>query len=140
MFLGADIVVQAVMVGLVVASVLTWTAFVAKLVELAAANRALARSLRRIDAHSRLDAAVAATGDRRGPLDRMVRAAAAEHAAGAATVAQAGSAGLKERVASHLARIEAGAGRRITRGTGLLAIIGSTAPFVGLFGTVWGIM
>ena len=49
-------------------------------------------------------------------------------------------AGVKERVASHLTRIEAAAGRGIARGTGVLATIGSTAPFVGLFGTVWGIM
>lgn len=48
--------------------------------------------------------------------------------------------GLKERVASRLSRIEAQASRRMSRGTGLLATIGSTAPFVGLFGTVWGIM
>src|SRR5690606_38089501 len=36
--------------------------------------------------------------------------------------------------------IELAAARRMTRGTGILATIGSTAPFVGLFGTVWGIM
>ena len=48
--------------------------------------------------------------------------------------------GVKERVASRLERIEAGYGRRIMRGTGVLATIGATAPFVGLFGTVWGIM
>mgnify|MGYP002651651241 CR=1 FL=1 len=44
------------------------------------------------------------------------------------------------RVAIALSRIEARAGRNMARGTGLLATIGSTAPFVGLFGTVWGIM
>jgi biopolymer transport protein ExbB len=48
--------------------------------------------------------------------------------------------GLKERVASRLERLEAGAGRCMLKGTGMLATIGSTAPFVGLFGTVWGIM
>jgi len=48
--------------------------------------------------------------------------------------------GLKERVASRLERIEAAAGRRMSRGTGILATIGATAPFIGLFGTVWGIM
>jgi biopolymer transport protein ExbB len=47
---------------------------------------------------------------------------------------------IKERVASRLERIEASYGRRILRGTGVLATIGATAPFVGLFGTVWGIM
>jgi len=48
--------------------------------------------------------------------------------------------GIKERIASRLERIEAAYGRRILRGTGILATIGATAPFVGLFGTVWGIM
>src|SRR6185369_12376970 len=46
----------------------------------------------------------------------------------------------KERIASRLERIEAAYGRRLLRGTGVLGTIGSTAPFVGLFGTVWGIM
>ena len=49
-------------------------------------------------------------------------------------------AGIKERVASRLRRLELSAGRQMARGTGLLATIGATAPFVGLFGTVWGIM
>ena len=47
---------------------------------------------------------------------------------------------LKERVSWLLERVEASASRRIGRGMGLLATIGATAPFVGLFGTVWGIM
>ena len=50
------------------------------------------------------------------------------------------AAGVKERIASRFERIEAAAGRQMIRGTGLLATIGATAPFVGLFGTVWGIM
>ena len=48
--------------------------------------------------------------------------------------------GIKERLASRLERIEANRGRQMIRGTGLLATIGATSPFVGLFGTVWGIM
>jgi biopolymer transport protein ExbB len=48
--------------------------------------------------------------------------------------------GVKDRIASRLERLEAAAGRAMIRGTGLLATIGATAPFVGLFGTVWGIM
>jgi len=48
--------------------------------------------------------------------------------------------GLKERIALHLERVEAITGRRMMVGTGILATIGSTSPFVGLFGTVWGIM
>jgi biopolymer transport protein ExbB len=48
--------------------------------------------------------------------------------------------GIKDRVATRLERVEANSGRRMARGTGVLATIGATAPFVGLFGTVWGIM
>ena len=48
--------------------------------------------------------------------------------------------GIRSRIASRLERIEIARGRSIIRGTGVLATIGATAPFVGLFGTVWGIM
>ncbi len=48
--------------------------------------------------------------------------------------------GIKERIGARFERIEAAVGRRMMRGTGILATIGATAPFVGLFGTVWGIM
>ena len=51
-----------------------------------------------------------------------------------------GKAGLKERVASSVSRVQAASSRNMLTGTGLLATIGSVAPFVGLFGTVWGIM
>jgi len=69
-----------------------------------------------------------------------VEAARQETELSQAALDRVDGAGLKERVASRLSRIEAQASRRMTRGTGLLATIGSTAPFVGLFGTVWGIM
>ena len=48
--------------------------------------------------------------------------------------------GIKERIAARFGRIEAGVGRQMMRATGIIATIGATAPFVGLFGTVWGIM
>ena len=48
--------------------------------------------------------------------------------------------GIKERIATRLARLEVAAGRDMNKGTGALATIGATAPFVGPFGTVWGIM
>lgn len=140
MFSSADMVVQAVMIGLVLASLLTWTVFFMKLAEIALANRQVLRSLGGFSADRRLEQALADSRDRRDPVSRMILAAAGEYRSAEAVVAQAGNAGLKERIASHLLRIEAQEGRRITRGTGLLAIIGSTAPFVGLFGTVWGIM
>jgi biopolymer transport protein ExbB len=51
-----------------------------------------------------------------------------------------GDDGFKERIALRLERVEGAMSRQIARGTGVLATIGATAPFVGLFGTVWGIM
>ena len=45
--------------------------------------------------------------------------------------------GLKERIAWQSERIEMSARRKISRGTGILATIGATAPFIGLFGTVY---
>lgn len=140
MFLHADIVVQAVMVGLAFASVVTWTVFIVKLIELAAAIRRAGGSYGRIENADGLAPALQAVGRRSDPASCMLRAAARELERSAPALAQAGQQGVKERVASHLDRIEARASRRIARGTGLLATVGSTAPFVGLFGTVWGIM
>lgn len=140
MFMAADIVVQGVMVGLAFASVVTWTVLLVKMLELWGAGRRAARSLRMIADADSLHDALVRTGKRRDPASAMIRAAVGEYDRSLPAVAQAGGAGLKERVTSHLARIEAVAARRIARGTGVLATIGSTAPFVGLFGTVWGIM
>jgi biopolymer transport protein ExbB len=136
MFLTADLVVQAVLVGLLVASVTTWTVWLAKSVELLAAKRR-ARAARRILGEvGSLSEAVERLGDGAGPTATLVAAAAAETRLSRGLPGE----GLKERVASRLERIEAGARQKIARGTGVLATIGSTAPFVGLFGTVWGIM
>ena len=129
MFKAADWIVQGVMIGLVVASVLTWTVFVAKSLELMVAVRRQRRLLAAIDNAPSLDKA---------PSSDLVAAAQAEQRLSVDTVDDRD--GLKERVASRLERLEASAGRRMLKGTGVLATIGSTAPFVGLFGTVWGIM
>lgn len=135
MFRQADIVVQAVMLGLAFASVVTWTVLVVKLIEFAQASAALRRGAGRIEAAGTLRAALAEAGGS-GADARMLRAAARElnRSAGGARL------GVGERVASHLAQVQARAARQMGRGTGLLATIGATAPFVGLFGTVWGIM
>lgn len=136
MFLSADIVVQVVMIGLALASVATWSVWLAKTIELRMACRrlrqvssALVQSRSLADAQRHLDGA-------KGPELRLVREAMAETRLSAGCSVE----GLKERVASRLERAEAAAGRSMARGTGILASIGSTAPFVGLFGTVWGIM
>jgi biopolymer transport protein ExbB len=138
MFLHADIVVKIVMIGLIFASIVTWTIWLAKSMELFAAGRRIREAFGIIDgAHS-----LAIATDRIGTDNHVARALlhAATEEWRQSIDALEDRDGLKERIVSHLDRIEAGAGRRITKGTGVLATIGATAPFVGLFGTVWGIM
>lgn len=140
MYLAADIVVKAVMIGLAFASFITWTVAVAKLIEIACARARASKARERIFEAESLEAAAEALSGRGGPAAFMVRTAKAELERSDAALDRAGTSGLKERVASYLSDIEARAGRRLNTGTGILATIGSTAPFVGLFGTVWGIM
>jgi len=140
MFQAADVVVKAVMVGLAFASLVTWTVWIAKSLELVIARVRVRRGLKVILDASDLAAAGEALGGRGGPAAAIVAAAQAEAARSLAALDAAGGKGLIARVASHLGRIEAQAGRRLAVGTGVLATIGATAPFVGLFGTVWGIM
>jgi biopolymer transport protein ExbB len=137
MFKNADVVVQAVLVGLVFASIVTWTVWLAKSIELMAAGRRVRRAIAALaGARSSAEGAERIT-DPSGEVGRFLAAAVAELQLSAGGVDRDG---VKERVASRLERIEASYGRRIMRGTGVLATIGATAPFVGLFGTVWGIM
>jgi biopolymer transport protein ExbB len=136
MFLSADIVVKVVMVGLAFASFVTWTIALAKSLEIVAAKRRLRGELAVLARMSSLAEAVRKFGARHG-LGPLVDAAMVELNLSADA---SDKEGIKERVASRLERIEATTGRRMTRGTGMLASIGATAPFVGLFGTVWGIM
>lgn len=141
MFMAADWVVKAVMIGLAFASVVTWTILVVKLLELRFANARVNSTRRRIEAAADLPAAVAATADRNDPASRMVAQAMQEFDRSKPSLhGRTGDEGLKDRVASLLFQIEGQAGRKISQGTGMLATIGSTSPFVGLFGTVWGIM
>ncbi|MBB3769862.1 biopolymer transport protein ExbB [Angulomicrobium tetraedrale] len=134
MFMAADWVVKAVMIGLAFASVVTWTVWLAKSVELLFAKARLRRALKGFLAAASLEEArdVGAAG----PAGAMIKATALELKRSSDLPAE----GIKERVSISLGRIEVAAGRAIARGTGLLATIGATAPFVGLFGTVWGIM
>ncbi|WBU54313.1 tonB-system energizer ExbB [Paracoccus sp. SCSIO 75233] len=140
MFMQADIVVKAVMIGLAFASVVTWTILVVKFFEIWGANRNARRTTRLIADASSLNDAVSASLRNSDPASRMLRVAAHEVERSAPALATAGADGLKERISSYLGGIVSAAGRSAGVGTGILATIGSTAPFVGLFGTVWGIM
>jgi biopolymer transport protein ExbB len=139
MFMHADIIVKIVMVGLAFASLVTWTVWLAKGLELVAAKRRARSATRKLERAEGLDEAVReieGAWTRRGPVADLVQAAVRETKRSSDLSAE----GVKERLAIALSRIEARAGRSMARGTGLLATIGATAPFVGLFGTVWGIM
>ena len=140
MFMNADIVVKAVMIGLGLASLVTWIIWLAKSVELAASKARLRRAVGIIVAADSLAQVNDDFSRRGGVAALLVRAAQDEVGRSEEALDHAGNEGLLQRIASHLSRIEARASRRMSRGTGLLATIGSTAPFIGLFGTVWGIM
>jgi biopolymer transport protein ExbB len=136
MYLDADVVVKAVMIGLAFASFVTWTVFLAKTLELRRARREVRQGLRVLGKVTTLIEAHDALRHGDGPVAQALQAAGEE----VRLSARGAGEGLKERIALQLERLEIAAGRKISRGTGVLATIGSTAPFVGLFGTVWGIM
>ena len=132
----ADWLVQAVVAGLVLASVLTWTIALAKGLELLSASRRVRSGLSVLHGVGSLDEAGLRLQSAGGPCAALVSAARREIEVSTG----ANSEGVKERAAWRLERLVAGAGRTAGRGAGVLATIGATAPFVGLFGTVWGIM
>jgi biopolymer transport protein ExbB len=136
MFLSADPVVKAVMVGLAVASVVTWTVWLAKSIEIFFAKRRVRAAAKKLAGIRSLEE-VQPLGEIQGEVAQFLGAAATELKL---SPGLSDTDGIKERIASRLERIEESYGRRILRGTGVLATIGATAPFVGLFGTVWGIM
>jgi len=138
MFLSAVLPVKLVMIGLAFASLATWTVWLAKTIELWNAKRAARRGLEVLAGATSLGAAeqLLEQQQTRSPIARFAAAAVGEADRSEGLAAE----GVKDRAATLLSRIEAKAGRTILRGTGVLATIGATAPFVGLFGTVWGIM
>ena len=135
MFLQADWVVKLVMLGLMAASLVTWTVLIAKTLELNKASKA-ARAIN--GAVLPMRAFADATADPRTAGSPLVAEAKAELELSADALDDAE--GIKERIVSRFERHEAAVARGLTRGVNVLATIGATAPFVGLFGTVWGIM
>jgi biopolymer transport protein ExbB len=136
MFLNADIVVKAVMIGLAFASLVTWTVWLAKTIELRVAKRVARRRLKMLERGGDLMAAARACDGDRDAVAQLVLSTVREAELSDGIMDD----GFKERVALRLERVEAAMTRQVSRGVGILATIGATAPFVGLFGTVWGIM
>jgi len=136
MFMNADIVVKAVMIGLAFASLVTWTVWLAKTIEIARETAKAKKRIRMLESGPGLMEAARLCGNDRDAVAQIICSAERE----AALSGDNYSDGFRERTELRIERVQHAMARRIMRGTGILATIGSTAPFVGLFGTVWGIM
>ncbi|EMQ7697177.1 tol-pal system-associated acyl-CoA thioesterase [Salmonella enterica] len=139
MYQHADIVVKSVMIGLILASVVTWAIFFSKSVEFFTQKRRLKREqLQLADARSLDQASDIAAGFSAKSLSAQL----INEAQNELELSQGSedNEGIKERTGFRLERRVAAVGRYMGRGNGYLATIGAISPFVGLFGTVWGIM
>jgi biopolymer transport protein ExbB len=137
MFLSADVLVKAVMISLAFASLVTWTIFFAKRIELSLVQRRLHAALAKTNDSRSLADAQFALFAKDSVLSSLLSAAMREARLSAGISSDGG---IKERAASSFTEIVRAEARRIRFGLGVLATIGATSPFVGLFGTVWGIM
>jgi biopolymer transport protein ExbB len=116
---------------------MTWTIFIAKTIELSIAQSKMRRVLKKIADARSLAEAQFALGAKDSVLSSLLGAAMREARLSAGISSDSG---IKERAASSFAEIVRAESRRIRIGMSLLATVGATSPFVGLFGTVWGIM
>ena len=139
MYQHADIVVKCVMIGLILASVVTWAIFFSKSLEFFTQKRRLKREQQQLAEARSLDQAseIAAGFDTKSLGALLINEAQNELEL---SEGSADHAGITERTGFRLERRVAAVGRHMGRGNGYLATIGAISPFVGLFGTGWGIM
>ncbi|MEX9567758.1 tonB-system energizer ExbB [Providencia vermicola] len=139
MYQNADNVVKTVMIGLVLASVITWALFFSKGIELLAARRRLKAEVKQLREVKSLDEAMSVAKDFKSNSVTLflLKQAVLERTLSAQSTDLAG---IKERTGFRLERSIAAVSRHMGRRNGYLATIGAISPFVGLFGTVWGIM
>ncbi|ADE63548.1 tol-pal system-associated acyl-CoA thioesterase [Yersinia pestis] len=139
MYQNADVVVKGVMIGLVLASIVTWTILFSKGTELFRARRRLRQEHEVIGAVTDLDTASERAEDfGQGSVSSLLLHEALNERL--LSIESNDNNGIKERTAFRLERRVAAIGRQMGKGNGFLATIGAISPFVGLFGTVWGIM
>jgi biopolymer transport protein TolQ len=146
-FIRGDVVVKAVLIGLLLASLWSWTVILDKLFRFAALNRQANQFEDRVSAGRALEDVAAEYGDRpKQALPRMLAAALKEwrEARGRGGLVGPGAEGQAAMLISRIDRlmdsIVARESRRVESGLGFLAIVATASPFIGLFGTVWGIM
>lgn len=138
MYRGADEIVKAVMLLLLAASVLTWAVWAFKTIQLYLVRKRAVAVLHGLVQADNLAAAQTEHAEAKGAAAALLQATQLELQLSAA--GNASEEGIKERVAVRLERVHASAVQQVSRGTSILATTGAVAPFVGLFGTVWGIM
>jgi len=146
MFMDADPVVKVIMIGLALASVLSWTILVTKILEFRALNRVSDgfvesfRGAKSINDMNRIALSEEFDGN---PLADMAAAAAQEielsRQAGLHVAGEHRETTLS-RAEHAVAAVQASLTRRLSSGMQFLASVGSNGPFIGLFGTVYGIM
>lgn len=136
MFLAADALVKAIMTILVACSLLCWTVFAAKIMEILNDRRVIRAGRDALRSATSIADAKLAVEPIGGVAMSLIAAAEEECTLSAGLVSD----GIRDRVKLALSQIEQGAVRKLRTGTGIVATIGSIAPFLGLFGTVWGIM
>ncbi|MBN8529102.1 MAG: protein TolQ, partial [Caulobacterales bacterium] len=143
LFMTADWVVKAVMVGLAGASIWSWAVIIDKAVRFTALNRQADAFERAVGSGRSLEEVAAQAGpDPSQPLPRMLVIALADwreaRTRGALNEHQANL--LMARIDRALDSLIAREGQRIENGLGVLSVVATASPFIGLFGTVWGIM
>jgi biopolymer transport protein TolQ len=143
LFMEADIVVQVIMVGLVVASLWSWAVIIDKAVKFASLNRQATAFEKAVGSGRSLEEIAAQAGpDPAHPLPRMLVIALADwreaRTRGPLTEGQGNM--LMSRIDRALDSLIAREGQRVENGLGVLSVVATSSPFIGLFGTVWGIM
>jgi len=139
LFLDADIVVQVVMVGLILASIWVWMIIVAFSLRMGSVNRRCAAYERDFWEYDREDMLKADKPRGDVPTARVAAAGVTEWKKSLAAKVQ-DRAGLRERLSASMGSTIAHEADQLADRLNFLATVGSVAPFVGLFGTVWGIM
>ncbi len=138
----ADFIVQMVLLGLVFMSVMCWAIIVTKLFQLSRASRQSARFLDLFWNSKRLDTVYEKCGAyRKSPVAEVFRAGYQELARIKARDNQDGQRlDATDNLSRTLRRAAAVESTRLEAYIGFLGTTGATAPFIGLFGTVWGIL
>ncbi|HEV7385923.1 MAG TPA: protein TolQ [Phenylobacterium sp.] len=143
LFMKADWVVKAVMLGLGGASLWSWTVILDKAFRFAGLNRQANEFEDAVASGKSLEEVASAAGERpRHALPRMLQGALKEwrDARAKGSVEGAQAAFLIQRIDRVLDTIIARESQQVEEGLGVLAIVATASPFIGLFGTVWGIM